>query len=494
VIDRILRLGKETALYGLSTVVGRMLNFLLVPLYAHLLLPGENGVLATLYAYIAFAAVVYGLGMEQAFMRFWVEAAESDRPHILRRSAAVGLIGVLLSSTVLMNATPVALALGFDGEHAPLVRWAAVILAFDALSGVPFALLRMERRPLSFASIKIANIVATLLLTVYFVAVQRRGLSGVLFANAIASVATWATLLLVTRTSWKSAGPTKSAAPLSDLWRFGLPLIPAGLAGIALQVVDRPILRWLTDDATVGLYQINFRLGVFMMLFVGMFDFAWRPFYLQHAKDEDARPLFARIFTYLMILLASVLFVVSIFVDDLVRFPIGASTLLPELYWSGTSIIPIVLAGYIGTGMYVIFLSGTYLAKRTGVVPLIGLASATVDVIALLILVPRFGIMGAASSMAIAYAVQAGGMYRVSQRLYHVPYEWSRVIAVLAWSGGLVVLDRWIAPAPLSSGGIFFEGALVAVFVSGLLLFRIVRREELQEVLTFVRVRRRGTA
>lgn len=490
-IDRILRLGKETALYGLSTVVGRMLNFLLVPLYAHFLLPNENGVLATLYAYIAFAAVVYGLGMEQAFMRFWSDAAESERPAILRRTAVSGALGFCISSAILVWPSSVADILGFSEEHVRLIGWGAVILAFDALSGVPFALLRMQRRPLAFALLKVSNIVTTLLLTIYFLAARDLGLLGVLVANAIASVGTWVALLAVTRASWRSPHPAPAVRVSNvEIWKFALPLIPAGLAGIALQVVDRPILRLLTDDATVGLYQINFRLGIFLMLFVGMFDFAWRPFFLQHARDEDALPLFARVFTYLMILLGSVFVAVSIFVDDLVRIPLGSSTLLPSLYWEGTGIIPFILAGYIGTGMYVVFLSGTYLEKKTGLIPVIGGISALVNIGALFLLVPPLGIMGAALSMTIAHLVQAAGMYLVSQRYLRVPYEWARVAGLFGLALVVVLIDGWLAPAPWSAGGLAVELGLCLSFGTGLVLFKIVRREELSEVWAFVRARR----
>ncbi len=430
--------------------------------------------------------------MEQSFMRFWADAQAPDRPHILRRSAAAGVIGVLLSGVILSSPTFVAGLLGFPAEQATLVGWAAVILAFDALAAVPFALLRMQRRPLAFASLRVSNIVLTLLLTVYFLMVQGMGLRGVLIANSIASAGTWMVLMIVTRDAWRTAGPASGSTSVADLWRFGLPLIPAGLAGIALQVIDRPILRLLTDDATVGLYQINFRLGVFMMLFVGMFDFAWRPFFLQHARDEDSRPLFARVFTYLMILLGSVFLIVSIFVDDLVRIPVGGSTLIPPIYWEGSVIIPFVLAGYIGTGMYVVFLSGTYLQKKTSMIPLIGLTSATVDVIALFVLVPRLGIVGAAASMALAYAVQAAGMYRASQRLHQIPYEWPRVSAMLAWVVALVAFDRWLAPAPLSVSGLIVESLLCAAFVGGLIVFKILRREELTELRSLIRARRTG--
>ncbi len=493
-IDRILRLGKETALYGLSTVVGRLLNFLLVPLYAHFLMPEENGVLATLYAYIAFATVIYGFGMEQSFMRFWADARDEERPVVLRRATRTTLMGVVVSALVHIFRDDVAVALGFAVEDAALLSLAAVILAADGISAVPFALLRMQRRPLMFALLKVSNIVLTIAGTVYLLVALHRGVEGVLTANLLASVVTLAGLFVVTRPSWHVPSPAPHvSSTLTDLWKFGMPLIPAGLAGMTLQVVDRPILKFLTDDATVGLYQINFRLGIFMMLFVGMFDFAWRPFFLQEAKHPDAPSLFARVFTYFAILLGTVFTVVTLFVDDLVRFPVSGSTLFPRLYWEGAEIVPLVLLGYIGTGMYVVFLSGTYLRKRTEMIPLIAIVSAATAVAGIVLLVPIWGIMGAAASVAVAHGVQAGGMYLVSRRLYPIPYEWGRVLTLAIWTAVLFGIDRWIAPEATTLSGIVIELGLFVLYLTGLYVLHIVRREELSDIVQHLRSSRRPT-
>lgn len=493
-IDRILRLGKETALYGLSTVVGRLLNFLLVPLYAHLLLPEENGVLATLYAYIAFASVVYGFGMEQSFMRFWADARDDERPVVLRRASRATLLGVVVSALVHVFRDEFAVALGFTVGDAPFLSLAAVILAADGISAVPFALLRMQRRPLMFALLKVSNIVLTIGGTVYLLVGMHRGVEGVLTANLLASVVTLISLFVVTRSSWHVPSPAPHvSSSWADLWKFGLPLIPAGLAGMTLQVVDRPILKFLTDDATVGLYQINFRLGIFMMLFVGMFDFAWRPFFLQEAKHPDAPSLFARVSTYFAILLGAVFTTVTLFVDDLVRLPVGGSTLIPSLYWEGAEIVPLVLLGYVGTGMYVVFLSGTYLRKRTEMIPVIAIVSAAVAVAGIFLLVPLWGIMGAAVSVAVAHGVQAGGMYLVSRRLYPIPYEWGRVFTLAIWTAALFGIDRWIAPEAMTSSGIAIDLGLFVLYLTGLYVLRIVRREELADLVQHIRFSRRST-
>ena len=491
--ERITRLGKETALYGLSTIVGRMLNFLLVPLYANYLLPAENGIIATLYSYVAFAVVVYGLGMEQAFMRHWVDADEEGKGVVFRTALLGAAPGIVLTSLLLVFRSSVSEALGFWHEEDVLIGFAAAILALDTLAVVPYALLRMERRPLKFASFKVAGILATVALTVIFVVYGEYGGMGVFAANAIASAGVAVLLLFsVRRVLVRPQGSAWiSMQGFRELLQFGVPLVPAGLAGIALQVIDRPIVRALTDDATVGLYQLNARLAIFMMLAVGMFDFAWRPFFLQHAKDEDAKDLFSTVFTYFSAFLLSIFLVVALFVDDLVRFPLGGKTFFPEFYWEGTSIIPVFLAANLLTGAYVVFLTGTYLSKRTGIVPVISGTAAAVTVGGNFLLVPAMGIMGAALAALAGHIVQSVWMYAVGQRQYPVRYAWRKLIPVAVWTAALYLGIAFLEPDPLTIPGTVMKLVAIGLFVWSLFLTRIITVRGLQELMT-LRSRRKS--
>src|SRR3989339_621442 len=160
----------------------------------------------------------------------------------------------------------------------------------------------------------------------------------VFIAGLIASGITAITLLVIVRKEFT----VHFSTPLyREMLRFGLPYIPAGLAGIAIQVIDRPILKALTDNDTVGIYQANYRLGVLMMLVVGMFDYAWRPFFLTHAKDEDAPKLFSKVFTYFVSAMMFVFVAVTLFIDDLVRIPIFGRHFIGSNYWGGPDIVPI---------------------------------------------------------------------------------------------------------------------------------------------------------
>ncbi len=435
-LDKILRLGKETAIYGLSTVVGRLLNFLIVPFYANVLLPAENGVISNVYAYIAFANVFFCYGMEPAYMRFVSSLDIGDK----KQNFSVPFFSLLVTSFFLalavnLNSSSLASLLGFEQSQHQFIRYAGWILCFDALAVIPFASLRMEQKAKRFAFLKIFNIVVNLLLNLVLILGFGMHAEGVFLANLIASCLTFLAMLGMVIKQLTFKLPVRL---YKEILKFGLPYIPAGLAGIAMQVVDRPIVKALTNDATLGIYQLNYRLGIFMMLIVGMFDYAWRPFFLNHAKDPDAKPLFAKVFTYYILGAMAVFLAVSLFIEDIIRMKFFGKQFFPPVYWQGAEIVPWVLLAYVFTGAYVVFVVGIYLEKKTKYLPLISGAGALLNIGANFILIPVIGILGAALSTLLSYIVMAVGIYFASQKFYYVAYEWNKVLKIIRLSYGTI--------------------------------------------------------
>lgn len=481
-LDRIFKLGKEAAIYGLSSIVGRFLNFLLVPLYTNYLATAEYGVVANTYAYIAFVTVLYGYGMDSAYMRFVASLDSWDK----KQAVSVPLLSLLLtsfffSSVLFAAAAPVAELLGIGLEHADYVKYSAGILFFDTLAIVPFAYLRMENRAKMFAGMRILNIVITIVLTVVFLVLLRMKAETVFIANLVASGCTAVTLLFVVR---KELTVRFSTSLYREMLRFGLPYIPAGLAGIAIQVIDRPILKALTDDATVGVYQANYRLGVLMMLVVGMFDYAWRPFFLTHAKDDDAPKLFSKVFTYFVSAMMLVFVTVTLFVDDIVRIPFFGGHFIGEKYWGGLSIVPIVLLSYVFTGAYVNFVVGVYLEKKTKYLPYATGAGAAVNVLANYLLIPRLGMTGAAIATLLSYVVMAIGIYFPSQRFYYVKYEWGRLLRVFVLGVCVVLVYLGMDLQPMSGFTLLVKLGLTVVFIALVFVARVFDNADIRETKT----------
>jgi len=483
-LDKILRLGKETAIYGLSTVVGRLLNFLIVPFYANVLLPAENGVISNIYAYIAFAYVFFCYGMEPAYMRF-VSSLELGNK---KQNFSVPFLSLLLTSVFLalaihFNSFALASLLGIDPAQHSLIQYAGWILCLDALTIIPFASLRMEQKAKRFALLKIFNITVNLVLNLGLILGAGMHAEGVFLANLIASGLTFLAMIGMVIRQLTFQFPARL---YKEILKFGLPYIPAGLAGIAMQVIDRPIVKALTNDATLGIYQLNYRLGIFMMLIVGMFDYAWRPFFLTHAHDADAKPLFAKVFTYFVLGAMSIFLVISLTIEDIVRMKVFGKQFFPPIYWQGTEIVPWVLLAYVFTGAYVVFIVGVYLEKKTKYLPLVTGAGALLNVGANLYLIPKIGILGAALSTLLSYIVMAGGMYVASQRFYRITYEWNKVWKIAGTAACLFILFRLLHVPPLDPVGIGVKVALILTFGAAMRVLKVIDSREIAEVKSMI--------
>lgn len=441
-LQELKRLMRETAVYGLSTVVGRLLNLLLLPLYTHALPPAEYGLVATVFSYIAFLTVLYGHGMDFAFMRHCKEEAGEDARRLVFSTALCSLTfwPLLISLALHFSARPLALAAGLPDRLSDVVRYAAWVLAFDAMALVPFAHLRMRHRAGAYAGVKVANIVINLALNYVFLVKMGLGARGVFLASLAASCAT---LMILMPVMAEEARPRFDWGLYRSMLGFALPLIPAGAASMMVQVIDRPILKALTNDAVVGVYQANYRLGIFMMMVVNMFDAAWRPFFLQRAAQPGAEKVFARVLSYFVAGSAFLFLAVTLLIPAVVALPLGhGRTLIHPAYWGGLALVPVVTLGYLFNGVYVNMLPCVTLAKRSDLVAYAAALGAIVNVGANFLWIPRWGMMGAAWATLAAYAAMALALHLMGRRLYPIPYETNRLAAAAATTVAVLAAAR----------------------------------------------------
>jgi O-antigen/teichoic acid export membrane protein len=469
------RLGTDTAIYGISTILGRFLNFLLVPFYTQVLHPGEYGIVAYVYSIIAFLNIVYVYGMESAYFKY-ASTGELGSPRQNFTTPFVSLLvtSLLLSGILAAAASPVSGALGIASGHSSIILYAAGILFLDTAAIIPFAALRMQRKPLLFSSLKFFNIAVNVGCNLYLLLVMHAGVEGVFLSGLIASAFTLVTLI---PTIIRNTGDGFSRPLEWALLAFGLPYIPAGLAAMVIQVVDRPVLRILTNDATVGIYQANYRLGILMMLIVSMFDYAWRPFFLAHANEPDAKPLFARVLTYFIAVSSFVFLAISFFISDVVQIRIFGRAIIHPDYWGGLGIVPVVLLAYIFLGVYNNLIAGVYIEKKTRTLPGITIAGAAVNVAANFLLIPVLGMMGAALATLLAYVVMACVLYASVRTYYPVPYEWDRIAKLGLIVAALFALSRWVDGGSLHH---LWLGFLLVMFVVLLFVVRFFTPGELR--------------
>jgi O-antigen/teichoic acid export membrane protein len=214
--------------------------------------------------------------------------------------------------------------------------------------------------------------------------------------------------------------------------KFGLPTLPSNLSAVALQVADRQIMKIFISDAEIGIYQINAKLAIPMLLFFTVFDYAWKPFYLNNFQEKDAKKLFSRVLTYYILASSFILIFISFFIEYFVRIPIwsGRYLISPE-YWGGIGIISIIMLGYLINGIITNFAAVFHIEKQTKYLSFAIGISALVSVIMNFILIPQIGSIGAAFSLLIGYFVGAIAMKFFQNKVsYKINYEWRRILII----------------------------------------------------------------
>ncbi len=428
-------LASDTLVYGVSTILQRFLTFLLTPLYSNVMTPSQVGDVASLYAVIAIVNIAYSLGMEPAFMRFFDKAdvVASNRAFgVAMRTVTVLGLGITLC-TVLgapWVATSPLLQLGDGG--ASIVAIAAFIPLADALVLMPFARLRMQQRPKQFALLRLLAVVINVALNAVFLLVFNMGVAGVVWAGLLSSAGI---AIVFLPQILRGLRERFDRTLFRDMVRFGLPTVPSSISGMLIQVADKPIVLMLLGRTAVGLYQTNFRLALPMMMLVTVFEYAWRPFYLNHRDDADAPQLFARVMVLFSAACGAVFLLTALAMPAVVALPIGGGTLIHPSFWSALPIVPIILAAYFLNGITVNLAAGFHIAKRTSVLPLATGVAAGVGAIATLTLIPILGLEGAAWAKVVAYGASVVVMAVWLPRVYAIRYAWGRVAAVAVVAG-----------------------------------------------------------
>ncbi len=444
--DKIKSLASDTLTYGIFQTLGRFLSFLLTPLYSNYLSQDENGVVAYLFAIIALIVYIYSFGMEASFFRFFKQGDEANN----RKVFSVSFLTITLISfsctllIVLFSGNLASSIIGDTYQNAQaIIQVAALIPLFDMLMVIPYGRLRMLHRVKRFAITRFCIILLSVTLNVFFLIFTELGILGVFFAQLIASfVGTCIFLPDII----KSLDFNFDKKLFKEMLKFGLPTLPASLSTVAMQMLDRPIMKLFTNDAQIGIYQINAKLAIPMMLMVTIFDYAWRPFYLSHYKDEEAPRLFGRVLTYFTLVCAAVFLFVTLFIDNIVRIPLwNGRYFIHQDYWHAMYIVPILLFGYFFSGVTNNFAAVFHIEKKTKYLPIAISLSAVISVVLNFTLIPKLGILGASIALLIAYFSGAALMKFFQRKVnFKVDYEWRRIALIFLATFIVFAIGKYI--------------------------------------------------
>lgn len=461
----------QTAAYGLSSIVGRALNYLLVPIYTDVFLPEEYGVVSYLYAFVGFFNILFTYGMETAFFRF-ANAPGADKLKLYRQ--VLSLItgsSLLLSGILILLSGPIAGYIGYP-EQQEYIIWLAIVLAVDAIVAIPFAWLRLQNKAIKFASIKLATILLTVGANLFFLVLCREiyegtyltqfqplvktiynpafGVGYIFLINLVANA-------LQIPMLWKEFSLFRfefNKELLRPMLVYAYPLLFMGLAGMVNEVIDRILLEsWLPESfypnmsnmAAVGVYSACYKLSIFMTLAIQAFRYAAEPFFFSQAQDKNSPQTFALVMKWFTIVCAFIFLFISVNLEDFILL------LRSPAYREGMMVVPVLLLANLFLGVYYNLSVWFKLTDKTKYGTYISFGGAAITILFNLLLIPVLGYMGSAIATLICYFSMAGICYALGNRHYPIPYPVKNILSyiflaiVLVWVALYVpIADFWL--------------------------------------------------
>ena len=458
-------LAKDTAIYGMSSIIGRFLNYLLVPLYTAKIsaASGGYGVITNMYAYTALLMVILTYGMETTFFRFANKEGENAQRVYATTLTMVGTTSLLFVALVFLFLSPLSGLMGY-ADHPSYVWVMFTTVAIDAFQCIPFAYLRYKKRPLRFAALKLLFIGLNITLNIIYYLVM--GGTEVGYAFYINLVCTGS----ITFFFWRelregfSAGVGSWAecrALMGRMLSYSWPILVLGIAGILNQTADKILFPYLYHGADahaqLGIYGAASKIAMIMAMITQAFRYAYEPFVFGKAKERDNRDTYAQAMKYFLIFtLLAFLFVVGYI--DILRFIIGRD------YWEGLKVVPIVMAAEIMMGVYFNLSFWYKLIDKTIWGAYFSGIGCLVLVAINIIFVPRYGYMACAWAGFAGYGVAMTLSYIVGQRKYPIAYPIGRCLSYVALAVVLCV-GMLLANKHLSMGlAVAANTLLIAVF------------------------------
>jgi O-antigen/teichoic acid export membrane protein len=440
VASQLKRLARHSAVYGLGGIVSRVLAVLLLPLYTAYLTRADFGAVGVVTALSAVLVTILRGGISSAFFRFYFDTGEPGRRLTVVRtsfwftmaSATAGLAAGLLL------AGPIGRLIGVD--DAALVRAAFVGIWAQMNYEQLTSLFRAEERSTAFVLASLANVAITIGATIVLVVVYELGALGVIVGNFLGTLAVYLALLAYRR---EQLGLELDRPLLREMQRFGLPLVPAALALIAVNFSDRFFLAHLAGLEETGLYELGVRVASAIVLLLTAFRTAWPAFAYSIEDDAEAKRTYAYVLTYLVAITSWAALALGLLSPWLVRLLSS-----DEAFYPGSRVVAPIAFGTAAYAAYIVMAIGVGRARRTQFNWVIAGLAAVVNVALNLALIPPYGMMGAAAATVAAYVTLFLAMTWWAQRVYPVPYQWRRVATAAAAGVALVAAGK-LVDAPL---------------------------------------------
>lgn len=464
------RLLGQTAVYGLSSIIGRLLNYLLVPLYTYVFAdPADYGVVSELYAWVAFLIVLLTFGMETAYFRFLQESEDKDAPFSNAFFVVAGVC-VLFFTVLLTFNNEIEQLIILDGHNEYILLLGAIV-CIDAITALPLAKLRAEEKAMQFAGIQFTSIGVNIILNLIFMLVlfdKTRPEEGVLFilaANLCASVVK--PLLLYNQ--FRRIKLVFNWGLAKTMLIYAAPLVIAGFAGIINETLDRILLKQIIYDpqnpssfheavAQVGIYSACYKLAMLVTILLQAYRYAAEPFFFSQMKNEDRNKIYVNVMNLFIAVVCLVFLVVSLNIEIVKHF------IQNESYWAGLSVVPILLMANVFLGIYYNQSVWYKLSGKTQFGAYIAIGGALTTILINVLFIPTYGYLASAWATLIVYFLQMMASYFLGQRFYPIPYNQKKFALYIGASLALFFLGNLIQTAS-TIFNLLFNNILIASFI-----------------------------
>ncbi len=450
------KIATQTAIYGLTSIIGRILNFLLTPLYTSMFLVEQYAIITDIYSQISIFIVLLTYGMETAFFRFCSQTKNK------KKVTSTAFFSILGSSFIflvlgLLFLDEISTITGYT-QNKDFIRWVIYILFLDAILAIPFAQLRLNNKPIKYAIVKLTNIFIFIggnLLFLWYIPKSiingwylpsflqdiynaDMGVGYIFIINLVASLAS----LLMMFPVFGKYKPAFYFTTWKKMLRYGFPILIAGLANVINETMDKQFLKYLLPQKdwkyTVGVYGACYKLSIFMILFIQAYRMGIEPFFFSYAKEKNAKETYSMLMNYFVIVMCFILLILVSSID-IIKYFLSSKT-----YWQGVDVVPILLLANLFFGIYVHLSVWYKLSDKTKYGAYISILGAFITIIININFIPMIGYKASAWATLASYFSMCMLSFLWGRKHYYIPYHLKKIGFYITLSVGLSCISFFV--------------------------------------------------
>jgi len=479
-LDKIKRLGSQTFIYGTGNLINKLLGFILIPVYSQFIPIADFGILAVLEISILFLSSVLHFGINSGHQRYFYKEKENKSYGSFLFSNYFGNFLITLAGLLplMLFSTGFSRLFFQNTDNALVFKLAMWITLSEIMNIYPLQVLQYEDKPFSYLLLNVVKLILSFSLTIFLVVQFHMGIDGILYARLTGNAA-----VMIFSIFFIILPRCKFQINFNSIKKtiiFGFPLVASNIGYLIFQMSDRYMLNWLSSEAETGKYAFGFKIAnIINLLLVQSIGISYLPSVFSSEEKEGNVRYYSKVLTYYIFLMATITLVFLLFYKDLLSLMVRNNK-----YWSGLAIVPILSLNFIVLGMNYFVCIGLFLKKKTNYYIIPSLITAIINILLNLILIPRYGMFGAAASTLTSQIIYTSILALVSNRIYPVPFEWKKVFLIF-----FLAVIAFLISENLATGYLipdlairFFIILLIPFSLLKLGFFEPIEKERLKEI------------